>query len=184
MVADRHVLPVGKQGVVGVAKHLADVAGVVLARIKVRVVADLDRHVHGDGRDGHEAGDVDVGLVPKVRAVNRHEGLDALAQGDGGRFAELHEGVQHRGRKDFRGQTDVVQEPQGVEDAEVENPIAKAHAWAGRAVRRREDAKREVGEGEIVPLRHLNPRGQVRVCHGAKVVHDGGFVGACHGRAT
>ena len=63
-----------------------------------------------------------------------------------------------------------------MEGAEVNDVVAQAHPGAGIAVGRRENAKRQIGEREIVPRRHVNPRGQVRVSHGTKVVHAGGFM--------
>ena len=99
----------------------------VFARIKVRVVADLDRHVHGDSRDGHEAGDVGVGLVAEVQAVGRHEGLDALAQGDCGRLAKLHEWVEYRCGQDVGGEAEAVEQPCGVKGAEVDDVVTQPH---------------------------------------------------------
>jgi hypothetical protein len=38
VVADRHVLPIGQQGIFWITEHLAHVAGVVFTRIKVGVI--------------------------------------------------------------------------------------------------------------------------------------------------
>ena len=70
-----------------------------------------------------------------------------------------------------------------IEGAEVDDVVAQPHPGTGVAVNRRENAERQVGEREIVPFRHLDPGGHGRVSHGAKVVHDGGFIGAFSGRA-
>jgi len=176
VVSHWHVLPVGEQGVVRVAKHLADVPGVVLAGIEIRVVAHFHRHVHGDGRGGNEARRVKVGAVSELGRVGSEQGLDALAQGDRGRLAELHQGIQDGCGKDVVGEAEAVEEACGVEGAEVNDVVAQPHPGTGIAVGRRENAKREIGEREIVPRWHVDPRGQVRVGHGAKVVHAGGFM--------
>ena len=57
----------------------------------------------------------------------------------------------------------------------AERAVIKLALWIAK-IGRRENAKRQIGEREIVPRRHVDPRGQVRVCHGAKVVHAGGFM--------
>ena len=69
VVPHRHVLPVGKKRVVRVAEHLANVAGVVLAGIKVRVVPHLHRQVHRHVRNGHEARRMKLRTVAKGRVV-------------------------------------------------------------------------------------------------------------------
>ena len=122
--------------------------------------------------------------VTELGRVGCEQVLDALAQDDRDRLAELHEWVQRRSFKHLYSQPKAIQQPSIEKGTEVDDLVAQPHPGTGIEVSRRENAKWQVGEGEIVPLRHLNPRGQVRVCHGAKVVHDGGFVGACHGRAT
>ena len=45
VVAHGNVLPVGQQCVVRIAEHLAHIAGVVLAAVKVGVVTDVHRQV-------------------------------------------------------------------------------------------------------------------------------------------
>ena len=183
VVPHRHVLPVGEQGVVRIAEHLADVSGMVLAGVEVRVVAHFHRHVHGDGRSGDEARRVKVGAVPELGRVGSEQGLDALAQGDRGRLAELHERVEDGRGQDVGGQAEAAEEACGMEGAEVDDVVAQPHPGAGIAFGRRKHPKRQVGEREIVPRRHVDPRGQVRVCHGAKVVHAGGFMRRRRGRA-
>ena len=79
VVSHRHVLPIGEQGVVRVAEHLAHVSGVVLAGVEVRVVTHFHRHMHADGRGGNQARFVKVGAVPKLSRIGSEQGLDALA---------------------------------------------------------------------------------------------------------
>ena len=120
---------------------------------------------------------------PELGRVGSEQGLDALAQGDRGRLAELHQRVQYGRSQDVRGESKSVQHLRHEKGAEVDDVVAQPHPGTGFAVGRRENAKRQVGEREIVPFWHLDPRGHGRVCHGAKVVHDGGFIGAFAGRA-
>ena len=54
VVTDRHVLPIGQQGVFWIPEHLPDVAGVVFTGIKVGVIAHLNRQVHGRVGLGHQ----------------------------------------------------------------------------------------------------------------------------------
>ena len=176
MITDGHVLPVGEQGVVRIAEHLAHVARVVLAGIEICVIADFHRHVHGDGRSANEARIVEVTVVPELGGVGSEQGLDALPQGDCGRLAELHERVEDGRRKNVGREAKAVEEACGVEGAEVDDVVTQTHPGTGIAVGRRENAKRQIGEREIVPRRHIDPRDQVGVSHGTKVVHAGGFM--------
>ena len=183
MVAHRHVLPVGEQGVFRIAEHLAHVSGVVLAGVEIRVVAHFDRHVHGDGRSRNHARCVQIGAVPELGRVSSEQGLDALAQGDCGRLAKLHQRVQHGRFQHLRGESKSVQQSGIEKGAKVDDVFAQPHPGTGIAFGRRKNAERQVGEREIVPFRHFDPGGHGRVSHGAKVVHDGGFIGALAGRA-
>ena len=54
VVTDRHVLPIGQQGVFWIPEHLPDVAGVVFTGIKIGVIAHLNRQVHGRVGLGHQ----------------------------------------------------------------------------------------------------------------------------------
>ena len=69
-----------------------------------------------------------------------------------------------------------------MKGTEVDDLVAQPHPRTGGAVGSRENAKRKVGKGEIVARRHVNPRGQIRVGHGTKVVHVGGFMRSGDGR--
>ena len=169
MVPDRHVLPVGEQGVVRVAEHLAHVAGVVLAGVKIGVIAHLNRHVHGDSGGWDKARCVEVCAIAQLGAVLGHQRLQALTQCHRRRLAELHQGVEHRRRQGVHRQAKVVEHAQGVQGAEVEDLIAQTHAGSGRPVGRRKDAERQVGKREIVAGGDVDPRGQGCVCHGAKL---------------
>ena len=119
-----HVLPVGKQGVVRVAEHLAHVSGVVLAGVEIRVIPHFHRHVHGDGRGGNEARSVKVGAVPEVGRVGSEQGLDALSKGDRGRLAELHERIQDGRGQDVEREAEAVKEACRMEGAEVDDVVA------------------------------------------------------------
>ena len=121
--------------------------------------------------------------VTELGRVGSEQVLDALAQGDCGRLAELHEWIQDRCRQDVDREAEAVKEACRVEGAEVDDMVAQPHPWTGTSGGRRKNTKRQVGERKIVPFWHLDPRGHGRVCHGAKVVHDGGFIGAFVGRA-
>ena len=131
MVPYRHVLPIGEQGVVRVAEHLAHVSGVVLAGVEIRVVAHFHRHVHGDGRGGNKARGVKVGAVPELGRIGSEQGLDALAQGDRGRLAELHQRVQDRRGQNVGGEAEAVEETCGMEGAEVDDVVAQPHPGTG-----------------------------------------------------
>ena len=115
-------------------------------------------------------------VVPELGRIGSEQSLDAFAQGDRGRLAELHQRVQDGSRQDVVGEAKAVEEACGMEGAEVDDVVTQPHPGAGIAVGRRENAKRQVGEREIVPFWHLDPGGHGRVCHGAKVVHAGGFM--------
>ena len=65
--------------------------------------------------------------------------------------------------------------PACVEGAEVDDVVAQPHPGTGIAVGRRKHTKGQVGQRKIMSGEDVDPRGQVRVCHGAKVVHAGGF---------
>ena len=111
VVPHRHVLPVGEQGVVRVSEHLAHVSSVVLAGVEIRVVPHFHRHVHAYKRGGNKARRVKVGAVTELGRVGCEQGLDALAQGDRGRLAELHERVQDRRGQNVGSQSEAIQQP-------------------------------------------------------------------------
>ena len=132
--------------------------------------------MHGDGRSRNQARCVQVGAVTELDRIGSEDGLDALTQGHRHWLAKLHQRVQYGRFQHLRGESKSVQQSGIEKGAEVDDVVAQPHPGAGIAVGRRENAKRQIGEREIVPRRHVNPRGQVRVCHGAKVVHAGGFM--------
>ena len=170
------MLPVGEQGVFWVAEHLPHVSCVVFAGVEIRVVAHFHRHVHGDGRDWNETRRVKVGAVAELGRVRNEQALNTLAKGDRRRLSELHEGIQDGCGQDVVGEIEVIKEACGVKGAKVNDVVAQPHPRAGTAIGRRENAKRQIGERKIVPRRHVDPRGQVRISHGTKVVHAGGFM--------
>ena len=91
VVADRQVLPVRGEGRVVGPEDLADVARMVLARVEVDVVGDLDRQVqrHAVERD-------EVRLDPCLVHVVAEDLGEPLARDRPRRSAEREEGVEAR----------------------------------------------------------------------------------------
>ena len=157
MVPHRHVLPVGQQRILWVAEHLAHVPGVVLAGVEIRVIAHLNRHVHVHLVHRHQARRVGVASVTQLCTVRVQQRLNALAQRDGHRLPELHQRVQNRCSQHLRVDLHIVQETQGMACAQVHDMVAQTHPRTGAAAWGGEDAKRQIGEREIVSCRHVNP---------------------------
>ena len=133
MVPHRHVLPVGQQRVVRVAEHLAHVPGVILAGVKICVIAHLHRHVHVHLVHRHQARRVGVCSVTQFRTVRLQQRLDALAQRDSHRLPKLHQRVQGRCSQHLRVDLHTVQESQGVACAQVHDMVSQTHPGTGAA---------------------------------------------------
>ena len=46
MIADGEMLPVGQQGILGIAEHFSDIGRVLLARIEIDIVSDFHWKQH------------------------------------------------------------------------------------------------------------------------------------------
>ena len=87
------------QGVVRAAEERPDVAGVVLAGVEVGVVADAQREVQRDGRQGVEGSAAERGVVAqggREGGFGCEDGLQVGADGGVGALAEGGEGVEGR----------------------------------------------------------------------------------------
>ena len=154
VVADRHVLVVRQQGVVG-THHPADVHGVMRRRIEVGVVADRGRHEHVRVSLRHqERGDPVLSLVG-ARRVGVEQSEEGAAKGRPIGRASGHQRVEGRPGAVLRRTGGRSANQAGARaGADVEDQLADRHtyAWRFAAAAPREDPEgkvldREVGAG-------------------------------------
>ncbi len=155
MIADRHMLVVGQQGIVG-PQQLADIGGMMDADIEVGVVADHHRQMQGavSRRVQHRR---DVVFVARVT----EQGRQALAQGDPLARRQPQQRVQGRLRRRLdHGGGQVAPDAGQVEDL-----LADGHADPSLDLTRsREHPQRQVLDGKIiVAVGRGHPAGQSRI---------------------
>lgn len=148
VVADGNFQPVGQQRVVGVAEHAADIGGVLLGRIEIRVAGNVDGQVHHGLRHRHQRAAAQGGVVLHVRVRGAEQCLQACARLVPHRPAQRDERIERAGAEGAasggRQQAGIVQRPQ------VDHLIAQRHARARRRVGLRgEDAIGQVLQREM-----------------------------------
>ena len=128
VVSDRHVLPIGQQGVFWIPEHLPDVAGVVFTGIKIGVVAHLNRQVHGRVGLGHQH---TRGVIRQFRGAGLQQFPQSVAHRSRGVFAAANEGIERRRFKIRRSQPRSSSKP--MADTSVKSKCA--HRWPRRGGR-------------------------------------------------
>ena len=162
VVTDRHVLPIGQQGVCWIPEHLPDVAGVVFAGVKVGVIAHLNRQVHGRVGLGHQH---TSGVIRQFRGAGLQQFAQSVAHRSRGVFATANEGIERRRLKITSLTSQTVEQAQGRNFGQIQDVLTDGHARAGAAVRRRKDAEWQVLNREVGVGWNVDPTGQFRVIH-------------------
>ncbi len=145
MVTDRHVLVVRQKWVVG-PELLADVLGMVDADVEVGVVADLRWQMQcAGGRLVQERSD------PAAFGTALAEQLgEGCAQGAARRGAEREQRVEASARGGLgRCSGRAREQVRGEQSRQIQDGIANRDAGPRRALRRREDAERQVLDREV-----------------------------------
>ena len=146
VVSDRHVLPIGQQGVFWIPEHLPDVAGVVFTGIKIGVVAHLNRQVHGRVGLGHQH---TRGVIRQFRGAGLQQFPQSVAHRSRGVFAAANEGIERRRFKISPLAAEIIEQAHGRHFGQIQDVLTDGHARAGAAVRRGKDAEWQVLNREV-----------------------------------
>ena len=162
VVSDRHVLPIGQQGIFWIPEHLAHIAGVVFTGIKVGVVAHLNRQVHGRVglRYQHTRG-----VIRQFRGAGLQQFPQSAAHRSRGLFASANEGIERRRIKIRMLTAEVIKQAQGRNFGQIKDVLTNGHTRAGASVSCAENTKRQVLNGKVRVGRHVDPTGQIKVIH-------------------
>ena len=149
MIANRHVFVIRQQRIVG-AEQLTRIGGVVDAGEKVGVVADrrrkLEAAIVGAVNEARPQR-FDLGAIPAIGVENVAE---AAAERDARLAAEREqrvEGCAASGLGGPRGES--IEQAELERGGEVEDLVPDRDAAAGSALRRREDAQRQVLDRKV-----------------------------------
>ena len=136
--------PVGLERAVFAAKHRAHIRGMFFGRIKIGVVADLEREPHRDVASSEDGFAAQRCIVAQSGLVRIEQFTEPLPNGSPGGRSLRGEGIERvAGEEGLRG-LEVREEPGGLESPDVQDVLADGDSARCPAIGSLKDAPRKV----------------------------------------